>query len=93
MSIPQYRAQFIVAAARYKRDPLPGLEGEVVLRLEMSATGELAGVTVTRSSGEGTLDEQALEMFRLAASQVPLPPALRGSAFGFEVRTIYSQKD
>jgi protein TonB len=92
-SIPQYRAQFIVAAARYKREPLSGLEGEVVLRLEMSATGELAAVTVTRTSGEAVLDEQALEMFRLAAPQVPLPLALRGRAFGFDVRAVYSLKD
>jgi protein TonB len=93
MSIPQYRAQFIVAAARYKREPLSGLAGEVVVRLEMSANGELAGVTVTRSSGEAVLDQQALEMFRLAAPQVPLPPGLRGHAFGFDVRAVYSLKD
>ena len=92
-SIAQYRAQFIVAAVRYKREPLPGLAGEVVLRLEMTATGELAGVTVTRSSGEAALDEQALEMFRLAAPQVPLPPGLRGRPFGFDVRAVYSQTD
>ena len=92
-SIPQYRAQFIVAAARYKREPPPGLEGDVVLRLEISTTGELAEVTVKRSSGQATLDEQALEMFRLAAPQVPPPPALRGRAFGFDVRAVYSLKD
>lgn len=95
--IAQYRSQFIGAAVRYKRYPLAardnGWEGEVVVRLEVSASGELAELSVKKSSGYPVLDEQALEMFRLASPQVPLPGALRGRAFGFDVRAIYSLKD
>lgn len=95
--IAQYRSRFIAAAVRYKRYPLPardnGWEGDVVVHLEISASGELSGVKVTRGSGHAVLDEQALEMFRLAAPQVPVPPQLRGRAFGFDVRAVYSLKD
>ncbi|HUQ73735.1 MAG TPA: TonB family protein [Burkholderiales bacterium] len=95
--IAQYRQQFINAAVRYKRYPLrardSGWEGDVVVRLEIAASGELAEVKVKRGSGYAVLDEQALEMFRLAAPQVPVPPTLRGRAFGFDVRTVYSLKD
>lgn len=95
--IAQYRSQFIGAAVRYKRYPLPardnGWEGDVVVRLEISANGDLAEVKVKRSSGHSVLDDQALEMFRLAAPQVPVPAGLRGRAFGFDVRAVYSLKD
>lgn len=95
--IAQYRSQFIAAAVRYKRYPLPardnGWEGDVVVHLEVAANGELSAVQVKRSSGHPVLDQQALEMFRLAAPQVPLPPQLRGRAFSFDVRAVYSLKD
>jgi protein TonB len=95
--IAQYRSQFIGAAARYKRYPLPardnGWEGDVVVRLEISANGDLAEVKVKRGSGHSALDDQALEMFRLAAPEVPVPAGLRGRAFGFDVRAVYSLKD
>jgi periplasmic protein TonB len=97
MLIAQYRQQFINAAVRYKRYPLRardnGWEGDVVVHLEIAASGELAEVKVKRGSGYEVLDEQALEMFRLAAPQVPVPPTLRGRAFGFDVRAVYSLKD
>ena len=95
--IAQYRSQFIAAAVRYKRYPPPardnGWEGDVLVHLEISANGDLAEVKVKRGSGHTVLDEQALDMFRLAAPQVPVPPALRGRAFGFDVRAVYSLKD
>jgi protein TonB len=97
MLIAQFRSQFIGAAVRYKRYPLPardnGWEGDVLVHLEITASGELGELKVKRSSGHAVLDEQALEMFRLAAPQVPVPPALRGRAFGFDVRAVYSLKD
>jgi protein TonB len=95
--IARYRHQFIGAAARYKRYPLAardnGWEGDVVVRLEIGANGELAEMKIQRSSGHEVLDEQALEMFRLAAPQVPLPAALLGRAFAFDVRAVYSLRD
>jgi hypothetical protein len=39
------------------------------------------------------LDRQALEMFRQAQAQVPLPPSLRGKEVTLELRAIYNLKD
>jgi protein TonB len=95
--IAQYRSQFIGAAVRFKRYPPAardnGWEGDVVVHLEVSASGELGELKVKKSSGHPVLDQQALEMFRRASPQVPLPSALRGRAFGFDVRAVYSLKD
>jgi protein TonB len=95
--IAQYRSRLIGAAVRFKRYPLAardnGWEGDVVVHLEVSASGELGELKVKKSSGHPALDEQALEMFRLASPQVQLPAALRGRAFAFDVRAVYSLKD
>lgn len=95
-SIARYRQQLIGIAVRYKRYPPEaldaGAEGAVSVRVDVSPSG-LAEVAVKASSGHEPLDAQALEMFRHAAPQVPLPAALLGQAFGVEVRAIYSLKD
>lgn len=95
-SIARYRQQLIGIAARYKRYPQEaleaGAEGIVSVRVNISPTG-LADVAVKTSSGHELLDAQAIEMFRSAAPQVPLPPSLLGHAFGVEVRAIYSLND
>jgi len=93
----KYRRELIGAAVRYKRYPLAardnGWEGEALVSVNIGPNGELAGLRVDRSSGHGVLDDQALEMFRLAARDVPVPPELRGRAFSFSVRAVYSLKD
>jgi len=92
-SIAQYRHQLISSAVRHKRYPPAALDndwqGDVLVRLSVAASGSVAEVSVKASSGHAQLDEQALEMFRLAAAEVPVPPALRGQEFGFEVRASY----
>jgi len=45
------------------------------------------------SSGYEVIDRQALEMFRAAANAVPVPPALRGSAFALDLRIRYNLED
>ena len=50
-------------------------------------------LSVQRSSSHEVLDRQALDMFRRAQAQVPLPPALRGKPLSFELKAIYSLKD
>ena len=83
----------ISSAVRHKRYPPAALDndwqGDVLVRLSVAASGSVAEVSVKASSGHAQLDEQALEMFRLAAAEVPVPPALRGQEFGFEVRASY----
>lgn len=96
-TIAQFRQRLITEAVRYKRYPPRavdnGWEGDVVLRIAVGANGEIAELAVRRGSGHSVLDEQALEMFRRAAPRVPVPPSLRGQAFAFDVRAIYSLKD
>ena len=96
-TIAQYRQRLISEAVRYKRYPPRavdnGWEGDVVLRINVGANGEISEFSVRRGSGHSVLDEQALEMFRRAAPRVPVPPSLRGQEFAFDVRAIYSLKD
>jgi TonB family protein len=44
---------------------------------------------VSRSSGHGSLDQQAVEMLRKAAALTPLPPALRSREFTVEVPVLF----
>jgi protein TonB len=96
-SLAQFRQQLIGVAVRYKRYPRMALdngwEGDVVVRIEIGAGGAVASVSVKSSSGHEVLDAQALDMFRKAVPQVPVPPALRGRDFSVDVRAIYSLKD
>ena len=95
-AIARYRYELIGTALRYKRYPAEaigsGWEGEVVVRVTVTGGGA-PDVSVKASSGQPLLDEQALTAFRAAAPLVPLPTALRGQAFGVEVRAVYSLRD
>jgi protein TonB len=95
-TLGQYRLQLIAAARRYKRYPPlareNSWEGNVVVGVAIAASGA-AEVKIKNSSGYQILDRQALEMFRQATQAVPVPPALRGKEFAFEVRAVYGLQD
>ena len=95
-TLGQYRLQLIAAARRYKRYPPlareNNWEGNVVVGVAIAASGA-AEVKIKNSSGYQILDRQALEMFRQATQAVPVPPALRGKEFAFEVRAVYGLED
>jgi protein TonB len=95
-SIARYRQQLIALAARYKRYPPravdEGWEGNVVVRISV-APGAPPQIALKSGSGHDVLDAQALAMFRSAAPQLPVPPALTGSSFAVEVPVLYSLKD
>ena len=92
----QYRLQLIDEARRHKRYPPLAREnnwhGNVRVDVAIAANGRPT-VTLKGSSGYEVLDRQALEMFAQAARSVPLPPALRGKEFSFEVRAVYGLED
>jgi protein TonB len=96
-SLAQYRLQLISAARNYKRYPRVAIdnnwEGDVVVRMAVGANGRLAELTIRSSSGHAVLDQQAIEMFRKAATTVQIPPALRGKEFALELRAIYNLRD
>jgi periplasmic protein TonB len=93
-TLAQYRLQLLSAARKYKRYPRVAMdnnwEGDVVVRMAVGPNGVLAGLSIRSSSGYSVLDQQALEMFRKAATTVQVPPGLHGREFSFEVRAIYN---
>ena len=92
-----FRRQLLAVAVRYKRYPRIALDngwsGDVAVRIEVDANGAVSSIKVKTSSGHEVLDEQALEMFRKAAAEVPVPAALRGKAFPVELRAVYNLQD
>jgi len=92
----QYRLQLIDEARRHKRYPAlardNNWEGVVGISIAVPAGGR-PSVALKSSSGYEVIDRQALEMFRAAANAVPVPPALRGSAFALDLRIRYNLED
>ncbi len=95
--LDRYRLQVLTVAARFKRYPRSAIdnnwEGEVVVRMTIGADGSIAALGIKTSSGHQMLDQQALDMFRIAKPFVMLPPELAGKEFELELRAIYSLKD
>jgi protein TonB len=92
----QYRLQILDVARGHNRYPPlareNNWEGQVLVRMEISPDGRVS-LAVEQSSGHPILDRQAMEMFRRAQAQVPLPASLRGKALSLELRAIYNLKD
>lgn len=93
----QYRLEVLNAARSHNRYPPlareNNWEGEVRVRMVIGPSGKIIALTVQSTSGHQVLDRQALEMFRRAQAQVPLPPSLRGKEITLELRAIYNLKD
>jgi protein TonB len=96
-ALARFRHELVTLAVRYKRYPRVALDngwsGNVVVRINVAASGAVAAIEVKTSSGHEILDAQALEMFRKALPEVTVPGALRGKDFSVEVRAIYNLKD
>ena len=92
-SLEKYRLQLKLVAAKYKRYPRMATDnnwkGVVALRMVVGPSGQVASLTVTKTSGHEVLDRQAQEMFRHAAADVPVPPVLRGKQFAVDVAVDY----
>ena len=92
-SLERYRLELKVVAAKYKRYPRTATDnnwkGVVALRVVVGPSGQLASLSVTKTSGHEVLDRQAQEMFRSAAADVPVPPVLRGKQFAVDVAVDY----
>lgn len=97
VALAGFREAVRQVAGRYKRYPRLALDngwtGDVVVLIDMAASGSVSSIRVKTSSGYEVLDAQALEMFGNAVPQVPVPAALRGRAFTVELRAIYSLRD
>lgn len=95
--LARYRQQLVALAARHKRYPRiardNGWTGDVLVRIEVAASGTVSSIKVRTSSGYEVLDAQALEMFGKAVPQVAVPPPLRGKPFTVDVRAVYNLTD
>jgi protein TonB len=96
-TLDTYRLQLMRMATKYKRYPRAAMdnnwEGRVVVRMVVGASGSIASISVTTSTGHELLDKQALDMIQKAKGGVLIPPALRGREFTLEIPVIYSLKD
>jgi protein TonB len=94
-SVGRFRMQVIEAAGRFKRYPRAAMdnnwEGRADVRVSFGADGRRSSIVVVRSSGHEVLDRQALDTVTKAF--VPVPPALRGKEFAFEIPVIFNLKD
>jgi TonB family protein len=86
-TVGQYRYLLAAAAVRYNSPA--SVEGDVLVRIGVDASGAVSEVSVARSSGHAALDAQALEMFRNAARDVAVPRTLWGRGFEVELKTTY----
>ena len=81
----QYRVSLAISARRFKRYPVlareRGWEGTAEVALNANALLPVPEVVLVRSSGQGVLDQQALEMMTQAARVTSLPPSLKGRDF------------
>jgi protein TonB len=96
-ALARFRDGIREVAGRYKRYPRAALDngwtGDVIVLIDVGASGSVSSIRVKTSSGYEVLDAQALEMFSSAVPQVPVPAALRGRAFSVELRAVYNLRD
>ena len=90
----EYRLNLSREARRYKRYPAlarqRGLEGVVVIVVSTSAGSPLPLVSLSRSSGQEVLDQQAMEMLSLAVRAANMPDSLRGKDFAIDLPIHFS---
>jgi protein TonB len=84
--------QVIEEARKLKRYPRAARdnnwEGRTRLRVTYGGDGRRSSIDVVRSSGHELLDREAIDT--LGRTDVPLPPALRGRGFTFEIEMIFN---
>jgi len=96
-TLSQWRAALLLKARDFRRYPLAAIEygwqGRIDLWVGVAADGRIESVQVRSGSGHAALDAAAAEMAADAASQVPIPPSLRGRAFGADLAVAFSLTD
>lgn len=61
------------------------LEGSGVVLVKFNTGGKLQSITIEQSSGQKSLDDQAITMVRKSLSDLPLPSELKGRDFKISV--------
>ncbi|MER2538572.1 MAG: TonB family protein [Azonexus sp.] len=93
----EYRLNLSREARRYKRYPAlarqRGLEGVVVVVVSTRAGLSEPQISLSRSSGQEVLDQQAMEMLSLAVRAARLPDSLRGRDFAIDLPIHFSLEE
>jgi protein TonB len=94
-SLARFRMEVIEAARKNKRYPRAAMdnnwEGRASVRVSFGIDGRRTSIAITRSSGHEILDKQAIDT--VTGAEVPVPPALRGKEFAFEIQIIFDLKE
>ena len=91
-SVGRFRLLVIEEARKLKRYPRAARdnnwEGRTRLRVAYGGDGRRSSIDVVRSSGHELLDREAIDT--VGRTDVPVPPALRGKEFAFEIEMIFN---
>ena len=92
-SVDQYRLAVIFAARRLqgRAGTLSPTRtgGRVGVQLAIGANGVLRGARIIKSSGDASLDDQALELLLRSRDETPVPPALSRREFEIAVTIVF----
>jgi TonB family protein len=87
----QYRVALVLQARR-EREPLAlAAEGRTRVRLSFASGGALESANVVASSGDDTLDAEALRLFERARTMLPVPEALLAKQFSIEATVSFER--
>lgn len=74
---------------RYKQYPAiairRGWQGAGKVLVKFSTEGKTTSVTIEKSTGQKSLDDQALEMVRKSLNELPVPPKFKGREFRISI--------
>jgi periplasmic protein TonB len=91
-TVARFRMLVIEAARKFRGYPRVARdnnwEGRATVRVVYAADGRRASIAIARSSGHEVLDRQALDT--IAQADVPVPAALRGREFAFEIPVTFN---
>jgi protein TonB len=91
-TVARFRMLVIEAARKFRSYPRVARdnnwEGRATVRVVYAADGRRASIALARSSGHEVLDRQALDT--IAKADVPVPAALLGREFAFEIPVAYN---
>jgi protein TonB len=93
-AVPNWKTQLVARLERYKRYPSEarGEHGVAQLAFSVDRSGGVHDARITRSSGSGILDHEALALVQRAAPLPPPPPEMPGARIPIVVPIRYNAR-
>ncbi|TQS71499.1 TonB family protein [Rhodobacteraceae bacterium] len=90
----QWGAQIRQRIERRKRYPSAarGASGRVVVRVSVTRSGQLAGVSLAQSSGNGAIDQAAVQAVQRAGRFPAAPSGLGGASYSFSLPMTFQRR-